>query len=147
MSENTHQKGSGIATVIYNLLNPIPYGFFVAGLLFDIVYVYSANVMWTKSASWLILIGLLFAIIPRIINLVQVWFSAARRTLPAGKIDFWLNLIAIISAIVNCFVHARDAYAVVPQAVIYSAVTVICLLLANMIVSARRHAIGGAHHE
>lgn len=145
MRENTHQKGGGIATVIFNLLNPVPYGFFVAALIFDIIYVYSTNMMWTKSASWLIFIGLLFAVIPRIINLVQVWFSAAHRTLPAGKIDFWLNLIAIISAILNSFIHARDAYAVVPQAVIYSAVTVICLLLANILVSASRNAVGGTH--
>ena len=143
MSENTHARRSGIAQVIFNLLNPIPYGLFIAALIFDIIYVYSANLMWTKSASWLILIALLFAVIPRVINLVQVWFSAARRTLPAGKIDFWLNLIAILVAILNCFVHARDAYAAVPQAVICSAITVICLLIANIIVSTRRNATGG----
>ena len=59
-----------------------------------------------KCASWLIALGLIFAIIPRLINLAQVWFYSST---PGGKIDFWLNLIAIIAALVNCFVHSRDA--------------------------------------
>ncbi len=76
--------------------------FFIAGLIFDIIYLYSTNVMWGKMRQlaycpW----PYFFAIIPRLINLAQVWFFTPRR--PAAKIDFWLNLIAIIAALVNCF--------------------------------------------
>ena len=67
MSERSHDRGNSLAMVIYNLLNPVPYGFFIAGLIFDIIYLYSTNVMWGKCASWLIALGLIFAIIPRLI--------------------------------------------------------------------------------
>lgn len=145
MSERSHDRRNSLATVIFNLLNPIPYGFFIAGWIFDIIYLNSTNVMWGKCASWLIALGLIFAIIPRLINLAQVWFFAPR--LPAAKIDFWLNVIAIISAIVNCFVHSRDAWAIAPQNVIYSSITVICLLIANIISSACQTNNKGVRHE
>lgn len=83
MSERSHDRGNSLAMVIYNLLNPVPYGFFIAGLIFDIIYLYSTNVMWGKCASWLIALGLIFAIIPRLINLAQVWFFTPRR--PTAK--------------------------------------------------------------
>lgn len=37
---------------------------FVAALIFDAVYINSADVMWFKSAAWLISIGLFFAVVP-----------------------------------------------------------------------------------
>ena len=119
MRENSYPQKNRFAAVIYNLLNPIPYGLFIAAFIFDIIYLYSTNVMWGKSASWLIAFGLIFAIIPRLINLFQVW----------------LNLVAIVAAILNSFVHSRDAYAIAPQNVIYSAITVGCLLVANIALS------------
>ena len=48
----------------YNVLNPVPFGFFVAALVFDATYFATAEVMWGKSAAWLISLGLLFAILP-----------------------------------------------------------------------------------
>ena len=132
MSDSSHRQCNSLATVVYNLLNPIPYGFFIAALVFDIIYAKSANIMWGKSASWLIALGLIAAIIPRLINLFQVWVGSSSS---ARKVHFWLNLIAIVSAILNSFVHSRDAFAIVPQSIIYSAVTVICLLIANVVLS------------
>ncbi len=34
----------------YNVLNPVPFGFFVAALVFDATYFATAEVMWGKSA-------------------------------------------------------------------------------------------------
>lgn len=42
----------------YNVLNPVPFGFFVAALVFDATYFATAEVMWGKSAAWLISLGL-----------------------------------------------------------------------------------------
>jgi len=147
MSDSSHRQRNSIATVIYNLLNPIPYGFFIAALVFDIIYVKSANVMWGKSASWLIALGLIAAVIPRLINLCQVWFGSSSSQCSARKIHFWLNLIAIVAAILNSFVHSRDAFAIAPQNVIYSAVTVICLLIANIVLSSSPKNFEGSRYE
>ncbi len=126
------------ANAAYGLLNPIPFGCFVAALIFDVVYARSGELLWNKSAAWLIAIGLLFAIIPRLINLVQIWGPSRRAALTSDKLDFWLNLLAIAAAIVNAFVHSRDAYAVVPAGVWLSACTVILLSIGNVVVSVRR---------
>ncbi|MGP3593894.1 DUF2231 domain-containing protein [Vagococcus sp. WN89Y] len=134
---------SRAALAIYELLNPVPLGFFVAAWIFDILYLKSYQIMWTEAASWLIAIGLVIAIIPRLINLVQVWFTQRRLATPAVKIHFWLYLVAIIVAIVNAFVHSRDAYAVVPLGVILSTIVVVLLLIANVQLAVRPAVVQG----
>ncbi|WP_407909123.1 DUF2231 domain-containing protein [Lysobacter claricitrinus] len=133
--------------VIYGLLNPIPFGCFVAALIFDITYARSAEIMWTKAAAWLIVIGLFAAIIPRIVNLVQVWITSRRDVARAHRIDFWLNLFAIVAAIFNAFVHSRDAYAVVPAGQWLSALTVGLIAVGYVLTALDRTATGGLVHE
>ncbi|RKT14101.1 hypothetical protein B0G69_7329 [Paraburkholderia sp. RAU2J] len=67
---------------------------------------------------------LLFAILPRLINLCHVWLPSRYPVARLEKLDFWLNLLGIIAAIFNAFVHSRDAYAMVPLNVILSVITV-----------------------
>jgi len=136
-----------VANAIYGLLNPILFGFFVAALIFDIIYARSAEVMWGKGAAWLIVFGLLFAVIPRLINLVQVWITGRRYSTSADKLDFWLNLVAIVAAIFNAFVHSRDAYAVVPAGLWLSVCTVILLSIAHVVIAVQHSAAGDFVHE
>lgn len=146
MSTYPLQTRSRTAHAVFALLNPIPFGCFVAALIFDLAYASNADVLWTKAAGWLIALGLVVAIIPRLINLVHVWMPA-NRTPRVDKLDFWLNLFAIVAAIINAFVHSRDAYAVVPEAGWLSAVTV-GLLTIGFIISALHQtaALGDRHH-
>ncbi|MEN4873894.1 DUF2231 domain-containing protein [Kosakonia cowanii] len=123
---------SRVAIALYELLNPLPLGFFTAAWIFDILYLKSFQIMWTDAASWLIAIGLVLAIVPRLISLVQVWFTQRPLATAAVKIHFWLWLLAIVLAIFNAFVHSRDAYAVVPLGVILSTAVVALLLIANV---------------
>lgn len=120
------------ATVIFDLLNPIPYGLFVGTLIFDVLYAVTANVFWAKGAAWLVTVGLLFAIIPRLINLGRVWITSRSSVTRLEKFDFWLNLLGIIAAIANAFVHSRDAYGIVPENVIFSVITVLLLSVGQM---------------
>jgi uncharacterized membrane protein len=135
MNSRATPRRSVIAKAIYGLLNPIPFGFFVAALIFDLVYARSGVMLWGKSAAWLITFGLLFAVVPRLINLVQVWISSRRTAMRPDKLDFWLNLFAIAAAIVNAFVHSRDAYAIVPASVWLSACTVILLSVGHIVMA------------
>ncbi|WP_193089374.1 DUF2231 domain-containing protein [Advenella sp. FME57] len=145
MTAPTQRRQSSLANCIYQLFNPIPFGFFVAALIFDVVYFQTAQMMWSKSAAWLITIGLFFAIIPRLINLVHVWIPRGRVVLPAEKLDFGLNFIGIVAAIFNAFIHSRDAYAVMPSGLILSVVTVACFAVAAIIASTF-YAIGRTHN-
>lgn len=138
---------SVVANAIYGLLNPIPFGFFVAALIFDIIYANTAVVLWGKGAGWLIILGLMFAVIPRLINLVQVWVTSRRLATRADRFDFWLNLLAIITAIFNALVHTRDAYGVVPTSVWLSLCTVVLLSIAHVVIAIQPTAVGGYVHE
>jgi uncharacterized membrane protein len=147
MSYRPAPRRSVLANAIYGLLNPIPFGFFVAALIFDIVYDRSGEILWMKAAAWLIAIGLVFAIIPRVVNLVQVWITSRRSTVAAERLDFWLNLLAIIVAVINAFVHSRDAYAVMPAGVWLSALTVLLLAISHIVIAVQPTATGSLVHE
>jgi len=147
MSLPPEPRRSIVAESIYGLLNPIPFGCFVAALIFDIIYSETAVMLWDKGAAWLIVFGLLFAVVPRLINLMQVWVTSRRTATRTDKLEFWLNLFAIVVAIVNAFVHSRDAYAVVPTGLWLSVCTVILLSIGNIIVALERAARGGYVNE
>jgi uncharacterized membrane protein len=140
-------RRSVVAIALFGLLNPIPFGCFVAALIFDIVYLRSAEIQWTNGAAWLITLGLLFAVVPRVLNLFQVWITSRQWTSPADRRDFWLNLVAIVVAIFNAFVHSRDAYAVVPAGMWLSLLTVLLLSIAYILQASQRSIHGGARHE
>ncbi len=127
------QQPSTTVAVLFNLLNPIPFGFFVASLIFDALYTNTAVLMWLKASAWLIVIGLIFAVIPRFINLAQVWFPRSKSSSGFDKLAFFLYLVGIASAIVNAFVHGRDAYATVPQGLWLSILTVVLLVVSNVV--------------
>jgi uncharacterized membrane protein len=147
MSLRAEPRRSILAEGIYGLLNPIPFGCFVAALIFDTIYSKSAEILWDKGAAWLIVFGLLFAVVPRLINLVQVWITSRPGATRMDKLDFWLNLFAILAAIVNAFVHSRDAYAVMPTGLWLSVCTVILLSIGHIVVAVERTAPGSYVHE
>ena len=125
---------SAFAVALYTLFEPVPLGFFVAAWIFDIIYLKSYVIEWTHAASWLIAIGLVLAILPRLIALITLFRGSSR----AEKVHFWLTLVAIALAIVNAFVHSRDAYAVVPSGVILSTLVVALMLIANVQLALRQ---------
>ena len=147
MSLHASPHRSVLANAVYGLLNPIPFGFFVAALIFDILYLQTAVILWDKAAAWLIAIGLLFAVIPRLVNLAQVWVTSRRSALRADRIDFWLNLVAIVAALLNAFVHSRDAYASMPTGAWLSALTVMLLAIGRITVAVQPSFEGGLAHE
>ncbi|AMH43904.1 MULTISPECIES: DUF2231 domain-containing protein [Burkholderiaceae] len=135
MTPTSPRYRSRLATSLFDLLNPIPYGLFVGTLIFDIIYAITENVFWAKGAAWLVTVGLIFAIIPRFINLGHVWFGYRYAGKNRERLAFWLNLLGIVAAIVNAFVHSRDAYAQVPLSVILSVITVALLILAQIVLA------------
>jgi uncharacterized membrane protein len=132
------RRRSRPAAAVFGLLDPAPFGMFLAALVFDVVYAKTGELLWMKSAAWLIAFGLIVAVIPRLINLASVWLPRGRVVAGADRVAFLLNLLAIVAAIFNAFVHSRDAYAVIPTGVWLSAATVVLLALAN-IVTALHH--------
>ncbi|MEC5406250.1 DUF2231 domain-containing protein [Paraburkholderia sp. MPAMCS5] len=138
---------SKLAPALFELLNPIPYGLFVGTLIFDITYMNTRNVFWGKGAAWLVTAGLIIAIVPRLLNLGHVWLQRRRAVTRIERLDFWLNLLGIVAAIVNAFVHSRDAYAMVPENVILSVITVVLLSVAHVAMAINRLDLAERAHE
>ena len=132
MRQDVDKSRSKAAAVAFDLLDPIPYGFFVGALVFDASYLKTAEILWVKAAAWLIAIGLLFAVLPRLINLVRVWFPGGMQRAAGEMAGFWLNLLAVVAAITNAFVHSRDAFGVMPEGLWLSCLTVVLLVLAKV---------------
>ena len=147
MSVRPTPRRSVVADGIYGLLNPIPFGCFVAALIFDLIYSTTAVVQWNKAAAWLVVFGLLFAIVPRLINLARIWITARLTSTRSDRLDFWLNLFAIVAAICNAFVHSRDAYAVVPTGLWLSGCTVMLMSIGRVIVATQGTVLGGFARE
>ncbi|WP_156116820.1 DUF2231 domain-containing protein [Massilia sp. 9096] len=137
MMANHRSTRFSLGSALFDLLDPIPFGFFVATLIFDIIYANTAEILWVKGASWLVSIGLVFAIIPELINLYNVWFNKRRGRMHGEAANFWLNVVGIVAAIVNAFVHSRDAYAAMPDGLWLSIVTVATLAIGRIILSGR----------
>jgi len=137
MTPDIRHPGSRAAALAFDLLDPVPYGFFVGALVFDAVYAKSGEVLWVKAAAWLIAIGLLCAVLPRLIDLARVWFPGGRPRAAGVMAGFWLNLLAIAAAIVNAFVHSRDAYGVMPEGLWLSCLTIVLLVLAKILPTLR----------
>lgn len=138
MKAKTSSSGFSITSALFNLLDPIPFGFFVGALIFDILYANITAVLYAKAASWLITLGLLFAIVPQLINLALVWFKKDRIRSRGQVINFWLNVVGIIAALVNAFVHTRDGYSVIPDAIWFSIVTVLAMGIGRIILSGEK---------
>ena len=145
MRADVQRDRSAVTTAIYAILNPLPFGFFVAALIFDITYLRSGGILWDKSAAWLIAIGLVLAVVPRLINLAQVWITSRALATRGDRIDFGLNLVAIVVAILNAFVHSRDAYGSMPAGVWLSLLTVILLTISHGASAVRANRQGDGH--
>lgn len=136
MKTETHTSRFSITSAIFDVLDPIPFGFFVGALIFDILYSNTYTVLWVKAAAWLISIGLVFAIIPQLINLGRTWFGKRRIRTPNLAINFWLQVVAIVAALFNAFVHSRDAYATMPAGVWLSVLTVLAMVIGRIVLAA-----------
>ncbi|WP_371765437.1 DUF2231 domain-containing protein [Massilia sp.] len=145
MNSTIQASRSSITSAIFEVLDPIPFGFFVAALVFDILYVETFTILWVKAAAWLVSIGLLFAIVPQLINLGRTWFTRGRTK--ALAINFWLQVIAIVAAIFNAFVHSRDAYGSMPAGLWLSVVTVLALVIGRIVLAGHRVDYREYRHE
>jgi uncharacterized membrane protein len=140
-------RRSAVANAVYALLNPIPFGFFVAALIFDGVYAKTGTILWAKGAAWQITFGLLLAIVPRLVNLTQVWITSRRFVGPADHVDFWLNVVAIVAAILNAFVHTRDAYGIMPAGLWLSILTVLLIAIGHVVIAVRYSRVREIAHD
>lgn len=93
---------------------------FLGVLLSDIAYSSSYEMQWKNFASWLIVGGLVFggfALLWALIGLLRAGQRGRRPTL-----YFLLLLATWVLGFINALVHAKDAWASMPEGLILSAI-------------------------
>jgi uncharacterized membrane protein len=114
---------------IHPMLVPFPIACFVGTLLADIAYWWTANIMWADFAAWLVSAGVILAVLAAIAGAIDFFSNRLIRTLPPAWPHVIGNVVALILAIINMFIHSRDGWtSVVPWGLALSAVTVLILL-------------------
>lgn len=113
---------------IHVMLVPIPITCFVGALITDIVYYFTAEMMWTDFSAWLLLVGLIVGVLAAIAGLTDFLGNGRIRNLSPAWLHLLGNLVALIVAFFNVLVHTRDAWtSVVPTGLILSIITVLIL--------------------
>lgn len=101
---------------------------FLGGLLSDWAYHSTFEIQWSNFAAWLIAGGMVFtglALLGAVIDLI--------RGIRAGRLlVYFLVLLALfVLGLLNSFVHARDAWAVMPTGLILSVVVTLLAIVAT----------------
>jgi len=102
---------------------------FLGALLSDWAYSSTYEIQWTNFASWLLVGALVlagFALLWALIDLLRADRSWRGRPL----VYFLVLLAAFILGFINALVHAEDAWAKMPEALILSIIVAILVLVA-----------------
>jgi uncharacterized membrane protein len=111
------------------LLHPIFAGpaaaLLMAALFTDYMYYSTALMQWANFSAWLIVGGLVVALLAAIFLVIDLLLG---RTGPLLRLEFAGLVVAAVLSIFNAFVHSRDAWtSVVPTGITLSAIVAIIL--------------------
>jgi uncharacterized membrane protein len=118
---------------------------FIGAFLTDIAYWRTMQMMWTNFSAWLLLAGAVLGAVGLLAGIID----ASRGLLVLRTVEGWLyvvgNVIVLSVAILNSFVHSRDAWtSVMPLGLALSAVTAVLVLIVALLgARVRRLAAGG----
>ena len=122
--DRTHQRALHPLHAIL-LAGTVP--LFLGVLLSDIAYAASYEVQWKNFGSWLIVGGLMFGGFALLCGLIGLFRADQPRRRPT--IYFLLLLAMWVLGFINALVHAKDAWASMPEGLVLSA-TVAALAIA-----------------
>lgn len=114
---------------LHAMLLAFPLPLFLGALLSDLAYWQSFQVQWANFSSWLITGGLLAGGFVLAWSLIDLFRShTARRTRAA--LYFVVLLAMWVLGLINALVHAKDAFAIMPEALYLSAIVTLLAIVA-----------------
>ena len=132
---------------IHPMLVPFPIACFTGALFTDVAYWKTAEMMWADFSAWLLFAGLVMGALAAIAGLVDFLSNRLIRALPTAWLHMAGNIVVMLLALFNSFVHSRDAWtSVVPTGLILSALTVVVMLFTGWLGGSLvyRHRVGVA---
>jgi uncharacterized membrane protein len=117
---------------LHAILLAFPLPMFLGALLSDLAYWSSYHVQWANFSSWLIAGGLTggaFALLWALVDLLrQSAWPRSRRA-----VYFTVIFVMWVLGFINALVHAKDAWATMPEGLYLSAVTALLAAIAAWI--------------
>lgn len=105
---------------------------FMGALLSDLAYGSTYQIQWTNFASWLIAGGLIFAGLALVWALIDL-LRADRQWRGKPMLYFLLLLGTFVIGFFNALVHAKDAWATMPEGLILSVVVAVLAAAATAV--------------
>jgi uncharacterized membrane protein len=130
---------------IHPMLVSFPIACFVGALLTDLAYWKTTEMMWADFSAWLLFFGVVMGGLAAIAGFVDFLSNRRIRALAPAWLHMIGNVVVLVLALFNSFVHSRDAWtSVVPTGLILSALTVIVLLFTGWMGGSMvyRHRVG-----
>ncbi|MDN4632080.1 DUF2231 domain-containing protein [Sphingomonas sp. PsM26] len=118
---------------IHTLLAAFPLAFFTAAFLTDLTYVNTAEMQWANFSVWLITGGLIMGGFAALAGIVDFVRNRRRvRRAPRPWFHSVLNVAVLGLALVNAFVHSRDAWtSVMPTGIILSGIVAVLVIVSS----------------
>jgi uncharacterized membrane protein len=114
---------------IHPMLIPFPIAFFVGALAADIVFAANGNPFWGTAAVWLLIAGLVMAVLAALAGVTDFLSDGRIRQLNPAWRHLIGNVVAVVIEIVNLWLRlARGPDFVLPVGLILSAVVTLLLL-------------------
>jgi uncharacterized membrane protein len=104
----------------------------VGALLSDVAYFKISEIQWKNFATWLMLGGLVFGGLALLWALIDI-FRARAGTRRPSVLYFVILLAAWAVGVINQLVHAKDAFATMPEGLILSVVMAVLALIATVL--------------
>jgi uncharacterized membrane protein len=122
------EKPAGWGHPLHPAFSSFPVTCFSLALLTDIAYWATANMQWANFSAWLLAVGLVMAalsILAGLFDALTGWRLHGTRPGLAHVLGF---VLATLMALLNSFIHSRDAWtSVVPGGILLSLATVILM--------------------
>lgn len=118
---------------LHSLVLAFFFPLFLATLMADIGYARTYEIQWSNFAEWLNAAGLVFGGLALLAALISY---ALRRGTPGARRVLWYGLILLAAwgtGLYNAFIHARDAWGIMPDAIWWSAISAALALVASII--------------
>ncbi|WP_241665530.1 DUF2231 domain-containing protein [Teichococcus oryzae] len=117
---------------LHAILLAFPFPLFLGALLSDLAYSSSFQIQWANFSAWLIAGGLLAGALTLLWSLINLFRNKmAPRKRPI--VYFSVLLAMWVVGLVNAFVHAKDAWATMPEGLYLSAASAFLALVAAWI--------------
>ena len=116
-------------TPVHSMIAIVPIVCFLGAFLTDLTYWRTAQMMWADFSVWLITAGVIVGFLAAIAGLIDLLRSRAMRAQWSAWLHMFGTLLVLVLALLNGFVHSRDAWtSVVPTGLLLSAAVVVVLL-------------------